>query len=53
MVTFYGRMGGMVPMPDDILARIQALSHLSQVRPAAAVARHCQIQVGDYEHSRN
>jgi 2-oxoglutarate ferredoxin oxidoreductase subunit alpha len=28
-VAFYGRMGGMVPMPDDILAAIQAASQLT------------------------
>jgi len=53
MVTFYGRMGGMVPMPDEILARIQALSHLSQARPPATAAGHWKTQAGDYEHSIN
>ena len=28
-VAFYGRMGGMVPMPDDILARIRAAAQLA------------------------
>jgi 2-oxoglutarate ferredoxin oxidoreductase subunit alpha len=28
-VGFYGRMGGMVPMPDDILTRIHAASQLA------------------------
>jgi 2-oxoglutarate ferredoxin oxidoreductase subunit alpha len=28
-VDFYGRMGGMVPMPDEILARLQAAFQLA------------------------
>ena len=42
-VAFYGRMGGMVPLPDEVLAAIQALP-LSSLH--AAAPRHLEMVAG-------
>ncbi|MEP7358918.1 MAG: 3-methyl-2-oxobutanoate dehydrogenase subunit beta, partial [Anaerolineales bacterium] len=50
-VGFYGRMGGMVPMPDDILARIHATSQLA---PQGNGRRHAATDLqreGRYDHA--